>query len=71
MTLGVARFLRHVFSDCFNAEKPAKRGPKRNKSAHRIIVGYLGAVYTSLVLGSHPVPVKLPGATENCFFFFY
>ena len=67
MTLGVARFLRHVFSDCFNAEKPAKRGPKRNKSAHRIIVGYLGAVYTSIVLGSHPVPVKLRGATENCF----
>ena len=28
MTLGVARFLRHVFSDCFNTEKPAKRGPK-------------------------------------------
>ena len=41
----------------------------RNKSAHRIIVGYLGAVYTSIVLGSHPVPVKLRGATENCFFF--
>ena len=37
----------------------------RNKSANRIIVGYLAAVYTS----NHPVPVKLPGTTENCFFF--
>ena len=31
----------------------------RKKSAHRIIVGYLGAVYTSIVLGNHPVSVKL------------
>ena len=37
----------------------------RNKSANRIIVGYLAAVYTN----NHPVPVKLPGTTENCFFF--
>ena len=31
----------------------------RNKSVHPIIVGYLGAVYSSIVLGNHPVPVKL------------
>ena len=31
----------------------------QNKFAHRIIVGYLGAGYTSLVLGNHPVPVKV------------
>ena len=31
----------------------------RNKFAHRIIVGYVGAGYTSIVLGNHPVPVKL------------
>ena len=30
-----------------------------NKSAHRIIVGYLGALYTATVLGNHPVPLKL------------
>ena len=31
----------------------------QNKFAHRIIVGYVGAGYTSIVLGNHPVPVKL------------
>ena len=31
----------------------------RNKSVYPIIVGYLGAVYSSIVLGNHPVPVKL------------
>ena len=31
----------------------------RNKSVHPIIVGYLGTVYTSIVLGNHPVSVKL------------
>ena len=31
----------------------------RNKFAHWIIVGYVGAGYTSIVLGNHPVPVKL------------
>ena len=30
----------------------------RNKSAHQIIVGYVGAVYTSILLGNHPVPPK-------------
>ena len=29
----------------------------QNKSAHRIIVGYVGAGYTSIVLGNHPIPV--------------
>ena len=62
MTLGVACFLRHVFSDCFNAEKSRlKEVRSRNKSAHRIIVGYLGAVYTSIVLGNHPVPPRQVG----------
>ena len=64
MTLEVARFLRYVFSDCFNAEKSRlKEVRSRNKSAHRIIVGYLGAVYTSIVLGNHPVP---PPASRVC-----
>ena len=36
-----------------------------NKSADRIIVGYVGALYTSIVLGNHPVSVKL---TQNLFF---
>ena len=31
----------------------------QNKFAHRIIAGYVGAGYTSIVLGNHPVPVKL------------
>ena len=31
----------------------------QNKFAHRIIVGYVGSGYTSIVLGNHPVPVKL------------
>ena len=31
----------------------------QNKFAHRIIVGCVGAGYTSIVLGNHPVPVKL------------
>ena len=31
----------------------------QNKFAQRIIVGYVGAGYTSIVLGNHPVPVKL------------
>ena len=31
----------------------------QNKFAHRIIVGYVGAGYTSIVLGNHPVPVML------------
>ena len=31
----------------------------QNKFAHCIIVGYVGAGYTSIVLGNHPVPVKL------------
>ena len=31
----------------------------RYKSAQRIIVGYVGALYTSIVLGNHPVLVKL------------
>ena len=31
----------------------------QNKFAHRIIVGYLGAGYTSIVLGNHPIPVKV------------
>ena len=31
----------------------------QSKFAQRIIVGYVGAGYTSIVLGNHPVPVKL------------
>ena len=31
----------------------------QNKFAHRIIVGYVGAGYTSIVLGNHSVPVHL------------
>ena len=56
MALGVA-FLRQ--------KKPAKRGPKPKQTAHQIIVGYVGAVYTSILLGNHPVPVKL----QRIFFF--
>ena len=70
MTLGVGCFLRHVFSDRFNAEKSRlKEVQSRNKSAHRIIVGYLGAVYTSIVLGNHPVPV-IYGELQRIVFFF-
>ena len=29
----------------------------QNKSAHRIIVGFVGARYMSIVLGNHPIPV--------------
>ena len=36
-----------------------KQVRSQNKFAHRIIVGYVGAGYTSIVLGNHPVPVKL------------
>ena len=31
----------------------------QNKFVHRIFVGYLGAGYTSIALGNHPVPVKV------------
>ena len=37
----------------------------QNKFAHRIIVGYVGAGYTSIVLGNHPVPVKLQRIVFN------
>ena len=62
MTLGVACLLKHVFSDCFNAEKnqlKEVRSQNKNKSVHQFIAGYVGACYTSIVLGDHPVPVKL------------
>ena len=29
----------------------------QNKSAHRIIIGFVGAGYMSIVLGNHPIPV--------------
>ena len=40
-------------------KKLAKRVPRPKKSAHLIIVGYVGALYTARVLGNHPIPVKL------------
>ena len=38
--------------------KPQKKVRRRNKSAHRIIVRYVGALYTSIVVGNHFFPVK-------------
>ena len=55
MTLGVA----HVFLDPpYTASTPKKRLKEvrsRKKSAHRMIVGFVGALYTSIVLCNHPV----------------
>ena len=57
-----ACFLRPSL-DYFSAsrpKKPANRGPKPKQIGHRIIVGHVGALYTSIVLlGNYPVPVKL------------
>ena len=51
MTLGVA----HVFLDPpYTASTRLKEVRSRNKSAHRMIVGFVGALYTSIVLGNHP-----------------
>ena len=73
MTFGVACLLGHVFLDppyirqtASTPNRRLKEVRSRNKSAHPIIVGYVGALYTSIVLGNHPVPVK---QTENLFFF--
>ena len=50
---------------CQTASMSKKTGKKRSKSkiksAHQIIVGYVGATYTLLVLSNYPVPVKLQG----------
>ena len=55
--------LKHVFLDppltASMPKKLAKRVLRPKKSAHLIIVGYVGALYTAVVLGNHPVPVKL------------
>ena len=53
-----------VFKACLirrlqRQKKRLKEVRSQNKFAHRIIVGYVGAGYTSIVLGNHPVPVKL------------
>ena len=54
----MACLLKHIFPDCFNAEKSRlKDFRSQNKSAHRIIVGFVGARYMSIVLGNHPIPV--------------
>ena len=53
-----------VFKACLirrlqRRKRRLKEVRSQNKFAHRIIVGYVGAGYTSIVLGNHPVPVKL------------
>ena len=49
----------HSESRFYAKKSRLKEVRSRNKSAHQIIVGYVGAVYTSILLGNHPVPVKL------------
>ena len=53
-----------VFKACLirrlqRRKRRLKEVRSQNKFAHRIIVGYVGAGYTSIVLANHPVPVKL------------
>ena len=53
-----------VFKACLirrlqRRKRRLKEVRSQNKFAHRIIVGYVGAGYTSIVLGNHPVPVNL------------
>ena len=58
------------FLDCFSVstlKKPAKRGPKPKQIGTWawLIVGHVGALYTSMVLCNYPVPLKL----QRIFFF--
>ena len=66
MTLGVACLLKHVFLDLpytasllLRRKSRLKEVQSRNKSAHRIIVGHVGALYTSIVVGNLSVPINL------------
>ena len=58
------KLLRHR-AQLLRRKSLLKEVRSRNKSVHRIIVGLVVSLYISIVLGIHPVPLKL----QRIFFF--